>query len=55
MAKFETEIKDPQKPAEEVFNPLDEPVNEKRYTQPNVNKGNRNGFKAGCGFNYAGL
>lgn len=36
MAKFDSEIYEP----EEVnvdFNPLDEPVNEKRYTSPNVN------------------
>jgi hypothetical protein len=36
MSKFESEIYEP----EEVnvdFNPLDEPVNEKRYTSPNVN------------------
>lgn len=34
--KFESEIRDPEK-VEAVVNPLDEAVNEKRYTQPNVN------------------
>lgn len=35
-SKFESEVKDPEK-VEAILNPLDEPVNEKRYTQPNVN------------------
>jgi hypothetical protein len=35
-SKFESEIRDPEK-VEAVVNPLDEAVNEKRYTQPNVN------------------
>jgi len=34
--KFDADFKEPEK-VEAVLNPLDEPVNEKRYTQPNVN------------------
>jgi hypothetical protein len=37
-SKFETEITDAEV-IEVDFNPLDEPVNEKRYSQPNVNVG----------------
>ena len=36
--KYETEITDAEV-VEVDFNPLDEPVNEKRYSQPNVNVG----------------
>ena len=36
MPKFETEIQEPEEVSVD-FNPLDEPVNEKRYTSPNVN------------------
>ena len=34
--KFDADLKEPEK-VEAILNPLDEPVNEKRYTQPNVN------------------
>lgn len=36
MPKFESEIHEPEEVSVD-FNPLDEPVNEKRYTSPNVN------------------
>lgn len=34
--KFDADLREPEK-VEAILNPLDEPVNEKRYTQPNVN------------------
>lgn len=34
--KFDSQIREPEK-VEAVLNPLDEPVNEKRYSRPNVN------------------
>lgn len=36
MQKFDTEIHEPEE-VEVAYNPLDEPVNEKPYTNPNVN------------------
>lgn len=36
MPKFDSEIQEPEEVSVE-FNPLDEPVNEKRYTSPNIN------------------
>jgi len=41
-SKFESEIYEPREPekVEAILNPLDEPVNEKRYTQPNVDSHN---------------
>ena len=35
--KFDPEFNEPEEKVEVQFNPLDEPVNEKRYSQPNVN------------------
>lgn len=37
MAKFDSEIYEPEEAVNVDFNPLDEPVNERRYTSPNVN------------------
>lgn len=41
-SKFESEVYEPREPekVEAILNPLDEPVNEKRYSQPNVDAHN---------------
>ena len=42
MAKFDTEIIEPEERKAVDYNPLDEAVNEKAYTTPNVNTSNVN-------------
>ena len=42
MEKFETEIIEPEERKPVDYNPLDEAVNEKPYTTPNVNTSNVN-------------